>query len=54
MINRILHSWSFHVKFMKLAEGSFHKFHNEMIFRVRSDMYNGIVSVPILFLSAHS
>ena len=27
MINRILHSWSFHMKFMKLAEGSFHKFH---------------------------
>ena len=26
MINRILHSWSFHMKFMKLAEGSFHKF----------------------------
>ena len=24
MINRILHSWSFHMKFMKLAEGSFH------------------------------
>ena len=27
MINRVLHSWSFHMKFMKLAEGSFHKFH---------------------------
>ena len=27
MINRIVHSWSFHMKFMKLAEGSFHKFH---------------------------
>ena len=27
MINRILHSWSFHMKFMKLAKGSFHKFH---------------------------
>ena len=27
MINRILHSWSFHMKFMKLAEGWFHKFH---------------------------
>ena len=26
IINRILHSWSFHMKFMKLAEGSFHKF----------------------------
>ena len=26
-INRILHEWSFHMKFMKLAEGSFHKFH---------------------------
>ena len=27
MINRILHSGSFHLKFMKLAEGAFHKFH---------------------------
>ena len=27
MINRILHSWSFHMKFMKLAEDLFHKFH---------------------------
>ena len=27
MINRILHEWSFHMKFMKLAEGSFNKFH---------------------------
>ena len=27
MINRILHSWSFHMKFMKQAYGSFHKFH---------------------------
>ena len=27
MINRILHSWSFHMKFMKLAEGAYHKFH---------------------------
>ena len=27
MIKRILHSWSIHMKFMKLAEGSFHKFH---------------------------
>ena len=27
MISRILHSRSFHMKFMKLAEGSFHKFH---------------------------
>ena len=26
MINRILHSWSFHTTFMKLAEGMFHKF----------------------------
>ena len=29
MIKRILHSWSFHMKFMKLAESSFHKFHME-------------------------
>ena len=27
MINRILHSWSFHMKFMKRAFGEFHKFH---------------------------
>ena len=27
MINRILHSWSFHMKFIKLSEGSFDKFH---------------------------
>ena len=27
MIIRILHSWSFYMKFMKLAEGSFHNFH---------------------------
>ena len=27
IINRIFHSWSFHMKFMKLAEGSLHKFH---------------------------
>ena len=26
MINRILHSWSFYIKCMKLAEVSFHKF----------------------------
>ena len=27
MISRILHSCSFHMKFVKLAKGSFHKFH---------------------------
>ena len=27
MIKRILHSWSFHMKFIKLAKGSFNKFH---------------------------
>ena len=27
MINRILHSLSFNMNFMKLAEGSFHKVH---------------------------
>ena len=27
MINKNLHSWSFNMKFMKLAEGSFHKCH---------------------------
>ena len=27
MRDRILHSWSFHIKIIKLAEGSFDKFH---------------------------
>ena len=27
VISRTLHSWSFHMKFIKLAKGSFHKFH---------------------------
>ena len=27
MINRILHSWSFHMKIIKLARGLFDKFH---------------------------
>ena len=27
MIKRILHEWSFNMKFIKLAEGSFNKFH---------------------------
>ena len=27
MINRILHSWSFHIKFIKFAKGSYNKFH---------------------------
>ena len=27
MINRIIHEWSFHIKFIKHAEGSFDKFH---------------------------
>ena len=30
MINRILHSWSFHMKFMKLTKGSFHKLHMKL------------------------
>ena len=37
MINRILHLWSIHMKFMKLATGSFHKFH--MTTCVRSSIY---------------
>ena len=35
MIKRILHSWSFHMKFIKLAEGSFNK-----TTRVRSSIYH--------------
>ena len=27
MINRIIHSWSFYIKFMKHSEGLFRKFH---------------------------
>ena len=27
MINKILHSWSFHMKFIKLAKDSFYKFY---------------------------
>ena len=27
IMNRILQLWSFHLKFMKLTEGSFYKFH---------------------------
>ena len=38
MINMILHSWSFYMKFMKLAEGSFHKFHIKMTTRLRSSI----------------
>ena len=30
MINRIFHSWSFHIKFIKLSEGSFDKFHMKL------------------------
>ena len=26
MVNKILHSWSFNIKFMKLGNGFFHKF----------------------------
>ena len=39
MISRILRSWSFLMKFMKLAEGSFHNFLYEMTTRVRSSIY---------------
>ena len=38
MTNKILLSLSFRLKFMKLAEGSFHKFH-EMTTRVNSSTY---------------
>ena len=42
MINRILHSWSFHLKFMKRGKGSFHLLmviSYEMITHVRSFMF---------------
>ena len=39
MINRILHSWSFHMKFMKRAEGSFHKISYEMTTHVKFSIY---------------
>ena len=35
MINRILHAWSFQKKIMKLAKGSFHKFHMKMTTHLR-------------------
>ena len=35
MINRILHSWSFHMKFMKLAETSFHKLRSSMLILIK-------------------
>ena len=38
MINRILDSWSFHMKFKKVAEGLFYKFH-EMTTHVRSSIF---------------
>ena len=37
MINRIV---SFYMKFMEFANGSFHKFHNEMTTGVRSSIYD--------------
>ena len=39
MIKRILYSWPFHMKFIKLAKGSFNKFEYEMTTRVRSSIY---------------
>ena len=39
MIKRILHSWSFYMKFIKLAKGSFKKISYEMTTRVRSSIY---------------
>ena len=41
MVNIILQSWSFHMKFMKLEEGSFHKIYYEMTIRVRSFILPG-------------
>ena len=40
MINRILHSWSFHMEFMKLAEGSY-----EMTTRVNSSVYVKVYTI---------
>ena len=40
MMNRILHSWSFQMMFMKLAEGLFHIY--GMTTRVRSYIYHGL------------
>ena len=51
MIIRFLHSWLFHIKFMKLAESLLHKFH-VMSTRVRSSIYayNCIFSTYLFFL----
>ena len=54
MINRILHSWSFHMKFIKLAEGSCDKFHMK-ITRVISSMYNVVnILVPLFLIGSSS
>ena len=48
MINRTLHSWSFHMKFTKLAEVSFHKFHmNSCKFLYL--VISGLLSQPVGF-----
>ena len=40
MINRILHLQSFHMKFVKLAKGSFDEISYELTTCVRSTIYN--------------
>ena len=48
MISRILHSWSFHVKYLKHAEVSFHKKSYELITNVSSSVHVMFVCVEVL------
>ena len=36
MINRLLHSWLFHMKFMTFADGSFLKFYMKLLLVINS------------------
>ena len=51
MINRILHSWPFYMKFMKLAKSSFHKFH--MKWPLVLDLLLMITYAPVFILQQY-
>ena len=48
MIKRIVHSWSFHMKFIKHAEGSFKLISYEMTTSVRSSIYKNVQVCKII------
>ena len=50
MINRILNLWWFHMKFMKLAQGSFHKFHMKWLF-MSDPLFMGYEPLTCLFMT---